>query len=170
LSKYDVDINHILVKPVYFGLLMNIFVPVLILGIAYYLENSGGAQGTIQKSELNIFFWALAAVSLGDGVIAIYFKHKNFMAPMIRSKETFEEDLAWGVFTRSIICYSMTTAIAVYGLVFYFFGGSFMHLFFFVFLSFIAFQLIRPRYGFIEKVLAAQEKHVEEGRFLTPKN
>ena len=170
MSKYDVDINHILIKPVYFGLLMNIFVPVVILGVAYYLDKSGGAQGTIQKSELNILFWMLAAVSLADGAMAIYFRHKKFMAPMIRSKETFEEDITRGVFTQSIICYSMTTAIAVYGLVFYLMGGSFMHLFFFVFLSFIAFQLIRPRYGFIEKVLAAQEKHVDEGRFLMPKN
>jgi hypothetical protein len=166
LSKYDVDLNRVLIKPVYWGLLMNIFMPVLFLGIAYYLDRSARENVLSLDRNLNIFFWALVAVSLGDGIMAITFKQKRFFTPMIRSKETFEDDLTRGVFRESIICYSLTTAISLYGLVFYLMGGAFSAMFLFVFISFIAFQLIRPRYGFLEKVVAAQEKLVDEGRFL----
>jgi hypothetical protein len=161
-----VDLTRLMVKPLYFGLLMNIFVPVLILVIAYYLDRSGQSFSEMTLSELNIFFWALIIVSVADIGAGYFFMRKRFFAPMIRSKETFEDDLAKGIFTNSIICYSFSMAIAIYGLVFYFLGGKFMELLFFIFLSFISFQLVRPRLGFMEKVLAAQEKHVEEGRFL----
>jgi hypothetical protein len=166
VNKYNVDLMRIMVKPLYWGLLINIFVPVLILGIAYYLDQSGRPLSEMSLKDLNIFFWSLVIVSIADGVVGFYFRQKQFLSPMIRSKETFEDDLAKGVFTNSIICYSFCMAIAIYGLVFYFLGGQFIELFFFIFLSFISFQLIRPRLGFLEKVLAAQEKHVEEGRFL----
>ncbi len=169
MSKYDVDVNDILVKPVYIGLLMNIFIPVAMLGLAYFLDKSRAMEPLDSGKNLNFFFWALAVVSVADGVAAIYFRQKRFFSPMIRSKETFKEDLSQGVFSGSIFCYAFTTAISIYGLVMYLMGGTFMNFMFFVFLSFIAFQLIRPRYGFMEKVIAAQEKFVAEGRFLGPK-
>jgi hypothetical protein len=169
LSKYNVDINHILVKPIYIGLLMNIFVPVTLLAVAYFLDKSRAAEPMNPAENLNIFFWALAALSIIDGAAAIYFRQKRFFSPMIRSKDKFEEDLAQGTFIASIICYSFTSAISIYGLVMYLLGGTFMNFMFFVFLSFVAFQLVRPRHGFMEKVIAAQEKLVDRGQFLRSK-
>ncbi len=165
MNKYNVDLSRALIKPLYMGLLINIFIPVLILGIAYYMEQGRAIETQMSAEELNIFFWVLAAVAIADGAVAIILKQKRFFAPMIRSKETFEQDFTNGVFTASIMCYALTSVISIYGLVFYILGGTLAHLFFFVFVSFIAFQLIRPRLGFLEKALAAQEKHVEEGRF-----
>ncbi len=165
MNKYNIDLSHVLVKPLYMGLLINIFIPVLILGIAYYLESERAVEARMSADDLNIFFWALAAVAIVDGGIAIILKQKRFFAPMIKSKETFADDFAAGAYRISILCYALTSSISLYGLVFYVLGGTLAHLFFFVFVSFIAFQLIRPRLGFLEKSLAAQEKHVEEGRF-----
>jgi hypothetical protein len=165
MNERQIDLNKLLIKPLYLGLMMNIFIPVLILGIAYYIDVSGGRSSTVPDETLNIIFWALAIVSVLDGIAAIIVKQRLFFQPMIRSKETFEDDLTSRVTTVSIICYSMTTSVAVYGFVLYLFSGKFDHFLLFVFISFIAFQLIRPRYKFMERVVQAQEKHVGEGRF-----
>jgi len=172
LNKYDVDINDILVKPIYIGLFMNVFVPVVLLAIGYYIEQSGGMSSLRGEPAENVslFFWVFLALSVIDGGVAIFLKQWKFYQPMIESKGTFIEDFKKGVFTNSVICYAITTAIAVYGLVVYLLGGTFNQFVLFVFLSFIAFQLIRPRHGFLKKVLEAQENHVESGRFLIPKN
>lgn len=169
MNKYNVDLTAVMVKPIYFGLLMNLLTPVIFLGIAYYLDETGGKDVPLQDTELNLLFWVLTGVAIVDGLAAFFLKRKLFFAPMIRAKESFADDFAAGIFRVSIICYSLGMAIAVYGLAFFFLGGQFVHLFFFVFLSFIVFQLVRPRMGFLEKVLEAQEKHVEEGRLLQGK-
>lgn len=166
MNRFNVDLNAVLMRPLYFGLFMNILTPAIFLGVAYYLDKSSGRDMPLQETDLNLVFWVLTAVAIADGLAAYFLKRRLFFAPMIRAKESFSDDFAAGVFRNSLICYSLVTAIAVYGLAFYFLGGEFVHLFFFVFLSFSAFQLIRPRLGFLEKVLEAQEKHVEEGRLL----
>jgi hypothetical protein len=165
LDKYEVDLTRVLVKPLYLGLLMNIFIPVVILVIAYYIDKSGGKEAMVAPESLNVIFWALAAVAVADGVVAVFLKQKLFYAPMIQTKETFEDDLAAGVFRSSLVCFAVTAAITIYGLVIYILGGTFRDLLLFVFISFIAFQLVRPRFGFLKKVIAAQERHVEQGRF-----
>ena len=63
-----------------------------------------------------------------------------------------------------IICFAFTSAIAMYDLVLFLMVGPFETTVLFVLISMIAYQLVRPRVGFTEKVVAAQEKHVEEGR------
>jgi hypothetical protein len=170
LNTDDIDINHLLVKPIYIGLLINIFLPVVILLIAYYLDKSGMKQVSPEGESIGLLFWILVAVSVVDGVAAIYVKYKMFFSPMITSEHSFEEDLASRTFLISIICFALIAAISIYGLVFYILGGSFDHLLFFVFISFIAFQLIRPRARFLQKVISAQEVHVKQGRFAAGRN
>jgi hypothetical protein len=166
LNSYNVDLSRVLAKPLYLGLLINIFFPAIILGIAYYLGKGEPLEPKMPTEQLNIIFWALMAVAISDGAIAYFLKRKRFFVPMIRYKATFESDFSQGVFRASILGFAITAAIPIYGVVFYFLGGSFEHLFLFIIISFIVFQLIRPRFGFLEKVLAAQEKFVAEGRFL----
>ncbi len=165
MNEKQIDLHRLLIKPLYMGLMINIFIPVIILAIAYYIDISGGRSSTVPPETLNILFWTLAAVAAVDGIAAIFIKQKLFFAPMIQSQETFEDDLTTRVTSASIVCYALTTAIVVYGFVLYMIGGVFNHLLLFTFVSFIAFQLIRPRYSFMEKVVATQEKYVGEGRF-----
>jgi len=167
LSKYNIDINAVLIKPIYIGLLINAFIPVVIVGIAYFLEEGGGITQTISNENLELIFYILVGLALVDGGLAIYWKQKLFFAPLIRSKETFEDDFTKGFFAKSIVCYAIIAAIAIYGLVIYLLGGTFNQLLFLVLISFIAFQFIRPRAKFTEKVLAAQEQLAEQGQFLS---
>lgn len=168
MNKYNVDLNAVLVKPIYIGLAMNVFFPVAVLVAAYFADRPDLQSAPLQNENLSTLFWILAIVSVVDGAVAIFLKQKLFFMPLITSKENFAEDLAAGTFRSSIVCFAVTTAISVYGMVFYIVGGTFHQLIFFVFISFIAFQLIRPRHDFLKKVIAAQERLVDEGRFFIP--
>jgi len=165
LSKYDVDINRALVKPIYIGLAMNVFFPSVVALVVYFIESEGGKIAPAAYPN-DLLLWALAGLAVMDGAVAIFFKQRRFFVPMIRSKESFAEDFYAGVTSSSILVFALCAAIAVYGVVAYFLSRTFDYLLFFILLSFIAFQIVRPRAGFLKKVLEAQEGHVEAGRFL----
>lgn len=165
MNQHDVDINRALVKPIFIGLAMNILFPSVIALVIFFLESRGGLS-LPEPGTSDMVLWMLAAVAVADGAIAIYFRQKRFYAPMIRSEKTFAEDFYTGVTTASILVFALCTAIAVYGVVAYFLTGTFDYLLLFILLSFIAFQIVRPRAGFLQKVLEAQERHVRAGRFL----
>lgn len=166
MNKFNVDINAVIIKPLYMGMLINIFFPMTLLIIAYLLSQSSGQDVMEMSSKWDVLAWVLLAVAVADGVIAIIMKHKQFMVPLIRSETTFEEDLKAAAFRISITCYAMTTAIAVYGFVLFLISGDFRTMFLFILMSFIAFQIVKPRRGFIEKVIEVQERHLSEGRRL----
>jgi len=165
MNSHDVDINRALVKPIYLGLAMNIFFPSVVALAIYFLESEGGVR-VPEPGNSDLLLWILAAVAVIDGALAIFFRQKRFYAPMIKSEQTFADDFYAGVMTASILVFSLCAAIAVYGVVVYFITGTFDYLLFFVILSFVAFQIVRPRPGFLKKVLEAQERHVQAGRFL----
>nr|MBN2277760.1 hypothetical protein [candidate division Zixibacteria bacterium] len=169
MNNQNLDLNAILIKPIYISLAMNVFVPVIFLLVAYYVDHPDLSHRGLEIAQLPILLWVLVAVSLGDIGMAVFLKRKLFFSPMIYSRETFVEDLARRTLTITIICTALTTAISVYGLVYYFIGGTFDHLLLFVFVSFIAYQLIRPRHGYMKKVVEAQERLMEEEKYYRPK-
>jgi hypothetical protein len=170
MNEYNVNLNTVIIKPLYIGLLMNIFIPSIIVMIVYYLESESSGRMVGSGVESDLILWVMAGFVLLDGSLALYIKQKRFFAPMIKSKETFAADFTEGVKIASIICFAITTAISIYGVVAYLISGLIDYLILFVVLSFIAYLLVRPRYRFLEKVLAAQENHVKEGRLLARQN
>ena len=164
MNKYNVDINAVLIRPLYMGMLINIFFPITLLIIAYFMSQSSGQDVMQMTSKWDVLAWVLLALALFDGIAAILIRQKQFMAPLIRSAATFEEDLKAAAFRISITCYAMTTAISIYGFVLFLISGDFRTMFMFILISFIAFQIVKPRRGFIEKVINVQERHLSEGR------
>ncbi|MFH2036113.1 MAG: hypothetical protein ABIJ45_06890 [Candidatus Zixiibacteriota bacterium] len=164
MKEYDPNINSLLIKPLYLGLLMNMFIPVVIILIGYYLNNQS-LESKATDGTLSLIFWIFVGVSAMDGGVAFYFKQKLFFQPMIYSRETFDDDLKNGIFTNSIVCFALTTSISIYGLVYFLIENDFKQMIFFVFISIIAFQLVRPRPGFLKKIVAHQEELMTQGRF-----
>jgi len=169
VEESKIDVNRLLIRPLYFGLLLNILVPIALLAIVYFLEKKAVMSGTLDPETYNVIFWILCVVAIADGVLTFVIKQKLFFAPMIKTEKTFEDDLIQGFLRNSIVCYAMVMAIAVYGFVLFILGGNFETMVLFVLISMIAYQFIRPRFGFAEKVIDAQKKYVGEGRFLTGK-
>lgn len=146
---------------------INVFFPMTLLVIAYFMSQSSGRDIMEMTSQWNTIAWVLLAVAVVDGALAIFLRQKLFMAPLIRSEATFEEDLKAGATRASITCYAMTSAISIYGFVLFILSGDSRTMFLFILMSFIAFQIVKPRRGFIEKVIETQERHLAEGRLLT---
>jgi hypothetical protein len=162
----DYDLNRIIVRPLYFGLLINIVIPIGLLFLCYYynqhnapLPNRVGDAG----DTLLYLFIAVAAVEV---LMVVLWRNKLFATPMIRSKETFEKDFSDEYLKRSRPLFVVIASLSIYGYVYFYLTGMFNQAAWFVVGSFLVFQLVRPRHGLLRKLLDRQKKLVESGEFL----
>ena len=56
-------------------------------------------------------------------------------------------------------------AISLYGVIYFLLTGRFEETMFMVILSFIVFQIVRPRYGLVSKLIDTQYALAEKGEF-----
>ncbi len=167
-SKYhyeDIDLNRIIARSLYFGLLVNIVIPVSLLFVCFFIANSGSVTdrlGGATDTVLVIF----GILSLLEAAIALWWRGRLFEEPMVRSKDTLEEDIVAGVSRRSRPIFLLIASISIYGYLFFFLTGHFETAMFFVLFSFIVFQIVRPRYGMARKIVAHQMELANKGRFL----
>lgn len=167
LSSPDaVDINRIIVRPLYFGMLVNVTAPMVLLIVCYFLNQNqtvGNSVGELQEPLLYLFgFMALAEVAF-----VIWWRRQLFAAPMIRSEETFEQDFSDEYSRRCRPLFILIAATSLYGYLYYFLTGRFQVSLYFVMFSFIAFQVVRPRHGLVRRLLEQQIALVRQGKFRT---
>ena len=165
--KYDkFNLTHIIIKPLYFGLAANIIFPGLLLFVCYYLDINSLYTDPVISFELgNTLFILLAALTLANAGLALWMKHQMANSPMIRSKESFEDDLAVSLLEKSKPIFLVIALIAVYGIIYYFLAIRFREAAFFAVFSFLVFQFVRPRVGYVKSLIDKQEKLVEQGIF-----
>jgi hypothetical protein len=164
--SYEYDLNRIIVRPLYFGLIVNITIPMALLFVCYWVNNKYGVPDKL-GSGAEPLMYVLAAVALAEAVFAVWWRGKLFGQPMIRRKETFEEDFAAEYYLRCRPLFSLIASISIYGFVFYYLTGRFNASAMFVIFSFLVFQLVRPRFGLVKKLLDRQREMMERGRFKT---
>lgn len=162
-EKYD--LSRIIVKPLYFGLGVNVVVPGALLFVCYFINERGGVENKLGDMA-NLLFYIFIGFTVIIALLALMKLRKNLQGPLIKRKETFEQDLINSMVRHTRPISLMISIIAVLGIIYYFLTGRFTEAVLFVVLSFIVFQLIRPRYGSLRKIIAKQEQFVEEGKFL----
>jgi len=162
----DLDLNQIIVKPLYFGLLTNIIIPMALLLVCYYINNNNGLEN--QAGDFaNPLFYIIVALSVATALYAFWWRNRQLSQPIIRRKETFETDLTTGLLNVSRPVFIIIAVIALYGIIYFFWTGRFRETAFIVFFSFIVFQVVRPRHGQLKRLVEKQKKMVEQGRFLS---
>lgn len=161
----DYDLNRIIVKPLYFGLVVNILIPMGLLLVCFYLENEQSLYNRIY-SFANTLFYIFAILSFAQSGLALWMRSQLQNKPMICSKETFEEDFIRSLVVKSRPIFLLIAVIALYGFVYFLLTARFKETVFLVFFSFVIFQLVRPRFGFVRKLIARQEEMVERQIFL----
>ncbi len=165
-KPYDTyDLSKIIIKPLYFGLGINIAIPVGLLLVCYFFNNAGAMHNKVGDFANTLFylFWGAALIQAG---YAVWQLRKSLREPMIRHQHTFEEDFVEELVNRSRPHFVLIAAISVWGYVYFLLTGRFNETVSFVVFSFIVFQVIRPRYGSVEKLLVHQQELVDEGKFL----
>jgi hypothetical protein len=161
----QIDLTHIIVKPLYFGMLFNVTIPMILLVIIYFLNGKSGGTNHV-GDNINFYLYLFVAVAGVETAAIIWWREKLFKAPMIRSAETFESDFGKEYLKRCKPLFLAISSLSLYGFAFHFLTGRFKESAIFVLLSYVIFQLARPRHGLVHKLVARQRELVQKGEFL----
>jgi len=166
LRDYDTEYNltGMISRPLYFGLAVNIMVPVGLLFVCYWINQRYFIENRVPEWS-NILFYFFVALSLVQAGAALWWRQKRFAEPMVRRPETFEADIAARVMVLSKPIFLLIASISLWTYVHYFLTGRFHEAAVFVVFSFIVFQVVRPRYGSLQRLIAQQKKMVDKGQF-----
>ncbi|MEW6051659.1 MAG: hypothetical protein AB1644_11450 [Candidatus Zixiibacteriota bacterium] len=162
----EYDLNHIIAKPLFFGMTVNIVVPMALLFVCYYLTTHGTVPDKLGETR-TVALYLFGLLAVGEAVFAIWWRGRLFGTPMIRSRESFESDFASEYARRCRPLFVVIASISLYGYLFFFLSGEFNDAVYFVVFSFLVFQMVRPRHGMVRKLIDRQLGLVKQGRFLT---
>ena len=159
-DKYN--LHKMIIKPLYLGVLLNIVIPGVLLFVCFYLKNNNLYTNPIVDFEtMNILFIIFAVLSIIHSGLALWMRQKFFTTPMVTNNEKFEEDLTLSLLEKIRPVYFLISVIALYGICYYFLTTKFEEAAFLVVFSFLVFQVVRPRIRFVQKLIDAQLKLIE---------
>jgi small-conductance mechanosensitive channel len=156
------NLSRLIIRPLYFGLVVNILIPAAGLLICHYIDSNYGWDNVIGNLA-NALFFIFIALALLQAVFSLWWRAKRLRRPMVRTKETFEQEMVTGLLRACRPVFIVIAAISVYGYLYFFLTGRFTETVVFIFFSFIVFQLVRPRHGFARKLVARQKGLLEQG-------
>jgi hypothetical protein len=168
-SKYfyeDYDLSRIIFRPLAFGLFVNVILPVGLLAICYYINNNYFMLNRLGDSANPVFF-VFAVLAAADAALAFWLRSRLLAKPMIRSESTFQQDLSDGLLKASRLISLLLASISIWGYLYFFLTGRFTAATAFVLFSFVSFQVVRPRFGAVRKLIDRQKAFVRIGRLLT---
>ncbi len=133
------------------GIIVDVFLPVVVFLLAVYLRDR---YIHIQKMQsINLFFYILLAVSAGEVPTILVFK-RNILKPISGDGGTVETP-SYG--NKSLMVFVLLTfacsfSPTIYGLIYYLLGGTWEHFALFVAISFLLFQLFKPKLEELENL------------------
>jgi ABC-type polysaccharide/polyol phosphate export permease len=160
----DVDLNRIIVRTIYFGLVINILSPMVLFLACYYIQGHGGRDNVVGDAA-NLLFYFFAGLAIAQAGVALWWRKKRLQWPMVRNFESFEEDIASGLIAACRPVFVVIAAITLYGFIYYFLTGRFTEMVVYIFFSFIVFQFVRPRLRLARRIIVQQRHLVNKGRF-----
>ena len=158
------DLSSMIIKPLYFGMVFNVIIPAGLLFVCHYVNNNYLPENHIPEWS-NALFYIFCALALIQGGVALWWRNRILNAPMVRRQESFEHDIGSALFERLRPVFLFIAAITLWGFLYFVLTGRFEETVVFVVFSFVVFQVIRPRFGSVKKLIAHQQKLVDDGRF-----
>ena len=131
------DLSQLIVRPLYFGLVVNILIPAAGLLICHYIESNYGRNNVIGDLA-NTLFYIFAALALLQAVFALWWRTKRLDRPMARTKETFEQEIISGLLGACRPVFIVIATISIYGYLYHFLTGRFTATVVSIFFSFIS--------------------------------
>ena len=163
-DKYD--LTRIIAKLLYYGLGVNVALPGALLLICYFFNQKGNVANIV-GTWANPLFYIFCGLGLIMVAAALLPAIKKLRQPLILRRETFEQDIISGLREIARPMFQKIAGIALLGPVYFFLTGRFRETVIFVIASFIVFQVVRPRYGTVRKLIRKQEELVDKGHFRT---
>jgi len=159
----EYDLTGMVAKPLHFGMFINVIIPAGLLFICYYIHNTYYPSNSIPELA-NPLFYVFLVLSLFQAGLALWWRNRKFQEPMIRREESFEQDMIREIAARSRPVFILIASISIWGYIYFALTGRFQETSGFVLISFIVFQVVRPRYGSVRKLVRYQQELVEQGK------
>lgn len=164
-QNHDYDLTSMIIRPLYFGTLVNVVIPAVLLFGCYYISNRLYTENHI-PGFANTLFYVFSFLALAQAALALWLRNRRLEAPMVRSEQSFEHDIAAELLRRLKPVFFLIAGISIWGYIYFFLTGRFVETAMFVVFSFIVFQFIRPRFGAVRKLIAYQQELVKRGEFM----
>jgi len=161
-SQYD--LTRIQARPLYFGLMVNVVVPVALLFGCYYVANNHVLMNQL-GGMANAAFYAVVVIAAAKSITAVWWLRRSFAQPMVRQGESFEESLIEGLKQRTRPVFLLIASISLWGHAYILLTGRFNEGAFVVLLSFLVFQLVRPVWVRVKKLIDRQRELVEADQY-----
>ncbi len=161
VDTHRLDRHYIMIKPLYFGLIVNILIPMALILVCYFIEVRGGGRVNRVGDFANTLFYLLVGVGILQSLFAFWWRQKMYGELMVKSAASFQEDLAHALLVRSRPIFTIIAIVSLYGIGYYFLTGRFLETVVIVFFSFAAFQIVRPRFGFLDRLIAKQAEMLD---------
>jgi small-conductance mechanosensitive channel len=158
------DLTDMIVKPLYFGMVFNVIIPAALLFVCHYVNNNYFPENHIPDLS-NALFYVFCALALVQAGLALWWRNRLLDKPMVHRQESFEHDVGSALFVRLRPVFLLVAAISLWGYLYFILAGRFEETVALVVFSFVVFQVVRPRLGSVKKLIAYQQKLVNEGRF-----
>jgi len=161
----EYDLTAMIARPLYFGMMFNVVIPAALMFGCYYLSNKTYMTNHI-PGIANGLFYVFAMAALGQAALALWWRNRKMAKPMVKREESFEHDIANELFKRSKPVFLLIAAITLWGFAYFLLTGRFTESVMFVVFSFVVFQVVRPRYGSVRKLIRYQQALVDRGRLM----
>ena len=160
-DKYD--LTGMIVRPLYFGMVFNVAIPTALLFVCYYVNNKYFPENHIPELS-NALFYVLCVLAFFQAGIALWWRNRRLEAPMVHRPESFEHDVGTAIYERLRVVFLLIATISFWGYLYFLLTGRFHESVVFVVFSFVVFQVVRPRFGSVRKLVAFQQRLVKDGR------
>lgn len=164
-TDVEYDLTAMIARPLYFGMMINIIIPAALLFGCFYLSNNNYMANHI-PGIANGLFYVFGGAALGHAALVLWWRSRLMSKPMVKREESFEHDIANELYKRSKSVFLLIAAITLWGYAYFLLTGRFTESVVFVVFSFIVFQVVRPRYGSVRKLIRYQQALVDRGRLM----
>ncbi len=161
-----IELHRIVARPLYFGLISNVIIPMGLLLACFYHDKNYDLTNRLGELA-DPLFYVFLLMAATEGAFAFWWRGKLLEKPMVHRKETFQQDVMDGLLRASRPVFILIASISLFGYLYYFLTGRFTEAVFMVLFSFIVFQFVRPRLGAVNKLIESQYKMAQEGKFYT---
>lgn len=137
------DPHSIYFKSIYLGLLLNIFVPAILVVLGLYLRSKG--VGTNPIKGLDLLLIVLLFVSATEVFFVFFFRKRFFSGGNhLKEKATMKTGTEDDFIRYSLILFSLCLSPTIYGFVYYLLGGTLKWFIIFALITFICFRFFKP--------------------------
>lgn len=147
-------------KTISLGIIMNVFVPAILVILGIFLRSKG--IGTSSIKSLDLMLIILLIVSVTEIFFVFLFRKKFFLGGNQQKEKAGIKTGTEDDFTRySLIIYSMCLSPTIYGFVYYLLGGTLQWFIIFALITFICFRFFKPSLEQVKRFIKYEDQNVE---------